>query len=53
MDYLASHRFMRLGTVTTESTPIVHTVAYVSDGATVCFATDRRTGFTHRDKVVY
>jgi len=43
LDYLASHRFMRLGTVTTESTPMVHTVAYASDGPTVYFATDRRT----------
>jgi len=43
LDYLASHRFMRLATVTTESTPMVHTVAYASDGQTLYFMTDRRT----------
>jgi len=43
LDYLASHRFMTLATVTTESTPMVHTMAYASDGPTVYFATDRRT----------
>jgi nitroimidazol reductase NimA-like FMN-containing flavoprotein (pyridoxamine 5'-phosphate oxidase superfamily) len=43
LGYLASHQFMRLGTVTAESTPMVHTVAYASDGPTVYFATDRRT----------
>lgn len=43
LDYLGRHRFMRLGTVTTDSTPMVHTVGYASDGLTVYFATDRRT----------
>lgn len=43
LDYLEKHRYMRLATVTTESTPMVHTVAYASDGPTVYFVTDRRT----------
>jgi nitroimidazol reductase NimA-like FMN-containing flavoprotein (pyridoxamine 5'-phosphate oxidase superfamily) len=43
LDYLASHQYMRLATVTTDSTPMVHTVAYASDGPTVYFLTDRRT----------
>jgi nitroimidazol reductase NimA-like FMN-containing flavoprotein (pyridoxamine 5'-phosphate oxidase superfamily) len=43
LDYLASHHYMRLATVTTDSTPMVHTVAYASDGPTVYFLTDRRT----------
>ena len=43
LDYLASHRYMRLATVTTDSAPMVHTVAYASDGPTVYFLTDRRT----------
>ena len=43
LDYLASHRYMRLATVTTDSTPMVHTVAYASEGPTVYFLTDRRT----------
>lgn len=43
VDYLASHRYMRFATVTDEGKPQVRTVAYASDGATVYFATDRRT----------
>jgi nitroimidazol reductase NimA-like FMN-containing flavoprotein (pyridoxamine 5'-phosphate oxidase superfamily) len=42
-DYLAAHRYLRLGTVTPKETPQVHTVGYVSRGCTVYFATDRKS----------
>ena len=41
--YLASHPYLRLATVTGDSTPQVHTVGYVSEDATVFFATDRKS----------
>jgi nitroimidazol reductase NimA-like FMN-containing flavoprotein (pyridoxamine 5'-phosphate oxidase superfamily) len=41
--YLASHFYLRLGTVTADSTPQVHTVGYVSEGCTVFFITDRKS----------
>jgi len=41
--YLASHVYMRLGTVTPHSKPQVHTVGYVSEGCTVYFVTDRKS----------
>ncbi len=43
IQYLESHAHLRLATVTEDGSPIAHTVAYVSDGATVYFVTDRRS----------
>jgi len=42
-DYLASHPYLRLGTITSRCTPQVHTVGYVSQGCTAYFATDRKS----------
>ena len=42
-DYLASHSYMRLATVTPQGKPLAHTVGYASSGAVVYFVTDRRT----------
>jgi nitroimidazol reductase NimA-like FMN-containing flavoprotein (pyridoxamine 5'-phosphate oxidase superfamily) len=42
-DYLASHPYLRLGTVTEDATPQVHTVGYVSEGCTAYFVTDRKS----------
>ena len=42
-DYLTAHRYLRLGTVTGNSTPQVHTVGYVSEDCTVFFITDRKS----------
>lgn len=41
--YLESHAHLRLATVSDDGSPISHTVAYVSEGATVYFVTDRRS----------
>jgi nitroimidazol reductase NimA-like FMN-containing flavoprotein (pyridoxamine 5'-phosphate oxidase superfamily) len=41
--YLASHHYLRLGTVTAQNTPQVHTLGYVSEGCTVYFVTDRKS----------
>ena len=41
--YLASHPYLRLGTVTAHCTPQVHTVGYVSEACTVYFVTDRKS----------
>ena len=41
--YLASHIYLRLGTVTASSTPQVHTVGYVSEDCVVYFVTDRKS----------
>jgi len=41
--YLASHHYLRLGTVTEKSTPQVHTVGYASEDCTVYFVTDRKS----------
>lgn len=41
--YLASHHYLRLGTVTDKATPQVHTVGYVSEDCTVYFVTDRKS----------
>jgi len=41
--YLASHLYLRLGTVSALGTPQVHTVGYVSEGCIVCFVTDRKS----------
>jgi nitroimidazol reductase NimA-like FMN-containing flavoprotein (pyridoxamine 5'-phosphate oxidase superfamily) len=43
VDYLAAHRFLRLATVATDNTPMIHTLGYASEGATIYFLTDRRT----------
>jgi len=42
-DYLAAHRYLRLGTVTGKATPQVHTVGYVSRDCIVFFATDQKS----------
>ena len=42
-DYLAAHRYLRLGTVSANSTPQVHTVGYVSEDCTVFFVTDSKS----------
>ena len=41
--YLASHFYLRLGTVTASCTPQVHTVGYLSEDCTVYFMTDRKS----------
>jgi uncharacterized protein YhbP (UPF0306 family) len=43
VEYLKTQNHMRLATVTTANTPQVHTVAYVSEGATVYFITDKNS----------
>jgi general stress protein 26 len=40
-NYLTSRPYLNLATVTSERTPVVHTVGFVSEGATVWFMTDR------------
>jgi nitroimidazol reductase NimA-like FMN-containing flavoprotein (pyridoxamine 5'-phosphate oxidase superfamily) len=42
-DYLAGHPYLRLATVTSEGSPQVHTVGYVSEGAVVYFVTDKKS----------
>jgi nitroimidazol reductase NimA-like FMN-containing flavoprotein (pyridoxamine 5'-phosphate oxidase superfamily) len=42
-DYLANHEHLNLGTVTKEGKPMVHTLAYASEGATVYFMTHRES----------
>lgn len=41
--YLGSHPFINLATVTGEGTPLAHTVAFVAEGATVFFTTRKDT----------
>jgi uncharacterized protein YhbP (UPF0306 family) len=41
--YLASHPYLRLGTVTAHSTPQVHTVGYVPEACIIYFVTDRKS----------
>ena len=41
--YLASHFYLRLGTVTVSCTPQVHTVGYLSEDCTVYFLTDKKS----------
>ena len=43
IDYLTKHPYLRLATVTANSTPQVHTVGYVSEDAIVYFLTDRKS----------
>ena len=40
-DYLASHRYLALATVSPGGVPFVHTMGYVSDGSTVYCSTFR------------
>ncbi len=42
-EYLASHPYMRLGTVNADCTPQVHTVGYVSEGCIAYFVTDKKS----------
>ncbi|MBU4565797.1 MAG: pyridoxamine 5'-phosphate oxidase family protein [Desulfarculus sp.] len=41
--YLGSHPFINLATVTAEGAPLAHTVAFVADGATLFFTTRKDT----------
>jgi general stress protein 26 len=40
-NYLTLHNYLNLGTVSPGGTPTVHTVGFVSEGATVWFITDK------------
>jgi len=42
-DYLKNHNWLNLGTVDSEGKPMVHTMGYVSEGATVYFGTSKQT----------
>lgn len=42
-EYLASHPYLNLATVSPDGTPLAHTVGYASDGPTVYFVTDKKT----------
>ncbi|MEA1985673.1 MAG: pyridoxamine 5'-phosphate oxidase family protein [Euryarchaeota archaeon] len=42
-NYLKEHDWLNLGTVDSEGKPMVHTMAYVSDGAVVYFSTSEQT----------
>jgi nitroimidazol reductase NimA-like FMN-containing flavoprotein (pyridoxamine 5'-phosphate oxidase superfamily) len=41
--FLKTHDYLDLATVSKEGRPLVHTVAYASEGATVYFMTNRRS----------
>lgn len=41
--YLSKHPYMRLGTLSQAGTPVVHTVGFVSEGATVYFMTSGKS----------
>lgn len=43
VEYLNTHPYLRLATVTESSTPQVHTVGYISEDAVVYFVTDRKS----------
>lgn len=43
VDYLSSHQWLNLGTVDVNGKPMVHTMAFASEGATVYFLTDKKT----------
>lgn len=43
VDYLSSHQWLNLGTVDLNGKPMVHTMAFASEGATVYFLTDKNT----------
>ena len=42
-EYFKKHPYMRLGTLSPEGAPVVHTVGFVSDGTTVYFITDKNS----------
>jgi general stress protein 26 len=42
-DYLATHLYLNLATVSPDGTPLAHTVGYAPDGATVYFVTDKNS----------
>ncbi|TGC08767.1 pyridoxamine 5'-phosphate oxidase family protein [Methanolobus halotolerans] len=42
-NYLSSHNWLNLGTVDQEGRPMVHTMAYVSEGSKVYFTTNKNT----------
>lgn len=56
-EYLAAHQYLRLGTVTGDCTPQVHTVGYASEGCAAYFATDRKSrkalNILHNSAVAY
>lgn len=43
VNYLSSHQWLNLGTADRSGKPMVHTMAFASDGATVYFVTDKNT----------
>lgn len=43
IDYLASHLYLNLATVSPDGTPLAHTVGFVPDGATIFFVTDKKS----------
>ena len=40
-EYLLSHYYVRLATLKSDGNPVVHTVGYASEGATLYIMTDR------------
>jgi general stress protein 26 len=42
-NFLSSHAYINLATVSADGTPLAHTLGYASDGATVYFMTDKNT----------
>jgi general stress protein 26 len=42
-NYLSSHQWLNLGTADRKGKPMVHTMAFASEGATVYFVTDKNT----------
>ncbi|MCQ1534910.1 pyridoxamine 5'-phosphate oxidase family protein [Methanosarcina sp. KYL-1] len=56
-EYLATHYYLNLATVSPEGRPMAHTMAYVSEKATVYFATNKDTrkvqNIMHNPAVAY
>jgi general stress protein 26 len=42
-DYLSSHLYLNLATVSPDGKPLAHTVGFANDGAIVYFVTDKKT----------
>ncbi len=42
-DYLSSHLYLNLATAGADGSPLAHTVAFVSEDATIYFITDKKT----------